>query len=127
MEIVKNEDLGKKPTREPFLSQGPVPKLNPRGHGVWIVSTRFSWDFSRTTAGSGQECLELWVHSPRFLERQRGDVPALSPCRLGPVRCGSTRRGQGYRPLAEKPIVMPGRGEELAVKCTDCLLHLISP
>ena len=60
MEIVKNKDLGKNPTRELFSSQGPVPKLNPRSHGVWTVSTRFSWDFSRTTAGSGQECLELW-------------------------------------------------------------------
>ena len=78
MEIVKNEDLGKKPTREPFLSQGPVPKLNPRSHGIWIAGTPFGWDFSRTTAGSGQECLEPWVHSPRFLERQRGDVPPLA-------------------------------------------------
>jgi hypothetical protein len=111
MEIVKNEDLGKKPTREPFLSQGPVPKLNPRSHGIWIASTPFSWDFSRTTAGSGQECLELWGPFSKILERRRGDVPALSPCRLGPVRRGARGGVKGPGRWPQSPSLCLAEGK----------------
>lgn len=60
MENVEHEDLGKKPSPRTSIGQGPVPKLNPWSYGVWIASTRFSWDFSRTSGGWSQKCLDLW-------------------------------------------------------------------
>ena len=112
MEIVKNEDLGKKPTPEPFLSQGPVLKLNPRSHGVWIVSTRFSWDFSRTTAGSGQECLELWGSTLQDLWIHKAAMcPPLANVDWAPSAAGARGGVKGTGRWPQSPSLCLAEGK----------------